>query len=121
MVRNLTKDGMVIRDSELILRCYLFVVRKLAGTIDKEIKDVDQVENDWYEFVEYGSTNKQVISIQRHGFTRESAIYILKHPEYVANPEPELKLKRNIETCGNRGVCDDMDLVKYNLPDLFVD
>lgn len=87
----------------------------------KEIKEVDQVENDWYEFVEYGSTNKQVISVQRHGFTRESAIYILKHPEYVANPEPELKLKRSIETCGNRGVCDDMDLVKYNLPDLFVD
>ena len=81
----------------------------------KEIKEVDQVENDWYEFVEYGSTNKQVISVQRHGFTRESAIYILKHPE------PELKLKRSIETCGNRGVCDDMDLMKYNLPDLFVD
>lgn len=47
--------------------------------------------------------------------------YILKNPEYVANLEPELKLKGIIETCETRGVCDDMDLVKYNLPDLFVD
>lgn len=87
----------------------------------KEIKGVDKVENDWYEFVEYGSTNRAAINIEKHGFTRESAIYILKHPQYIAATEPELKIRKNIETCGNRGVRDDVELVKYNLPDLFVE
>ena len=43
----------------------------------KEIRQVDKVPNDWYEFVEYGSVNKETINIQKNGFSRESAIYIL--------------------------------------------
>lgn len=49
----------------------------------KEIKDKNP-EHDWYEFVEYGSTNEDTINIQKHRFSRESAIYILEHPELIA-------------------------------------
>lgn len=36
----------------------------------KEIRGKDP-DHDWYEFVEYGSTNEDTINIQKHGFSRE--------------------------------------------------
>lgn len=87
----------------------------------KEIRQVDKVPNDWYEFVEYGSVNKETINIQKNGFSRESAIYILAHPEYIAQTDPELKLHKSVLTCPSRGVRDDAALIQYNIPDLFVE
>lgn len=84
----------------------------------KEIKGEDP-EHDWYEFVEYGSTNEDTINIQKHGFSRESAIYILDHPELVIQTKP-LKLSRKaIDECRNQGVKNDTELISYNIPELF--
>ena len=78
--------------------------------------------NDWYEFVEYGSTNQRSIEIQKYGFTRESAMYILQHPtEYLVVEDSRLKLKKSLLSCGNKGVKSDAELVWYNIPDLFVE
>lgn len=88
----------------------------------KEIKNVDSVPNDWYEFVEYGSTNKKSIMIQKLGFSREATIYILSHEaEYVVMVNGELKLKNSLKECRSRAVQADFELVKYNLPEVFVD
>ncbi len=87
----------------------------------KEIKG-KPAPNDWYEFVEYGSTNKRSIEIQKYGFSRESALYILKHEvEYIYKTETELKLKKSILDCPNKGVKDDAELVWYNTPELFLE
>ena len=88
----------------------------------KEIKQVEKVPNDWYEFVEYGSTNKKTINIQKHGFSRESALYILKHErDYIVQSEPELKLKKSLLQSPNEGVKKDTLIIMYNIPNLFVD
>lgn len=88
----------------------------------KEIKNVDSVPNDWYEFVEYGSTNKKSIMIQKLGFSREATIYILSHEaEYVIIVNGEMKLKNSLKECRSRAVQADFELVKYNLPEVFVD
>lgn len=87
----------------------------------KEIKG-KPAPNDWYEFVEYGSTNKRSIEIQKYGFSRESALYILKHEaEYIYKAETELKLKKAILDCPNKGVKADAELVWYNTPELFLE
>lgn len=87
----------------------------------KEIKG-KSAPNDWYEFVEYGSTNKRSIEIQKYGFSRESALYILKHEvEYIYKTETELKLKKAILDCPNKGVKADAELVWYNTPELFLE
>lgn len=45
---------------------------------------------------EYGSTNKRTINIQKHGFSRESAIYSLEHPGAgIVNQEKPLRLSWN--------------------------
>ena len=87
----------------------------------KEIKG-KPAPNDWYEFVEYGSTNKRSIEIQKYGFSRESAIYILKHEnEYICTESKELKLKKSLLECSNKGVKADAELVWYNTPELFLE
>lgn len=79
-------------------------------------------QNDWYEFVEYGSTNKRSIEIQKHGFSRESALYILQHEaEYVYKSETELKLRKSLLNCPNKGVKADAELAWYNTLEIFLE
>ena len=92
------------------------------GTITCQTPAKTDVPNDWYEFVEYGSTNKKSIMIQKLGFSREAALYILAHEsDYVVIVDGELKLKNSLQECRSRAVKADFELVKYNLPELFVD
>ena len=84
----------------------------------KEIKGKDP-ECDWYEFVEYGSTNQETINIQKHGFNRESAIYILDHPEIIIQKDPLRLSRKAIDECKNQGVKNDAELISYNIPELF--
>lgn len=81
------------------------------------------MNNDWYEFVEYGTINKLTI-FQRNGFSRETALFIRQHrSEYVIgldDREP-VKIKRGIFNCGNFNVVSEVEDMSINNPDLFVE
>ena len=52
----------------------------------KTVHDVTEFDNDWYEYVEFGTTNPLPILLQRNGFSQESATYIRNHKEeYVVH------------------------------------
>lgn len=59
----------------------------------KKFHNIESIENDWYEYVEYGSTNIYTITLQRFGYSRESATkiksrkshYIIEKPNNLAN------------------------------------
>ena len=88
----------------------------------KDIRQVDKVPNDWYEFVEYGSTNEKTIILQKHGFSRESSLYIISNEgNYVVSYSPELRIKRSIFQCSSKGTINDAELIRYNIPEVFVD
>ena len=78
-------------------------------------------DNDWYEYVEYGSTNALTIFFQRNGLTRETADYIREHQEFITTVNGEYKLKKTILECKKNTVRDEMQDVIYNVPELFVD
>lgn len=62
----------------------------------KKIHGVDEFDNNWYEYVEFGTTNPLTILLQRNGFSRESATFIKKHKnEYVVHDgsTDELRLR----------------------------
>ncbi|TGJ77236.1 hypothetical protein [Caproiciproducens galactitolivorans] len=83
-----------------------------------------EMNNDWYEFVEYGTTNKLTIFLQRNGFSRETALFIRKHrSEYVVGLDDSkpVKIKKNILNCGNFSVVSEVEDMSINNPDLFVD
>ncbi|HHX70594.1 MAG TPA: helicase, partial [Gallicola sp.] len=80
----------------------------------------DNFDNDWYEYVEYGTTNRLTIFLQRNGFTRETSSYIKQNKtRYVIETEESIKLKREILECPKESVRLEVENILYNLPDLF--
>lgn len=88
----------------------------------KKIKtDGQPFDNDWYEYVEYGSTSRLTIFFQRNGLSRETADYIRNHMEYVVNTTGGYKLKNSLLECKKESVKDEIKDIKYNVPELFID
>lgn len=90
----------------------------------KKIHGVDEFDNNWYEYVEFGTTNPLTILLQRNGFSRESAIFIKKHKdEYVAHDgsTDELRLRLSLLDCGNTSVMTEAASIRFNAPKLFLE
>ena len=90
----------------------------------KKIHSVPDFENNWYEYVEFGTTNELTILLQRNGFSRESATYIKQHQaDYVETDGStgELKLKSELLYCGNTSVMTEAADIKFNAPGLFIE
>lgn len=89
----------------------------------KKIHNVKEFENNWYEYVEFGTTNLLTILLQRNGFSREAATYIHRHKiDYVVESDStgELKLKRSLLECGNTNVMAEAKSIQFNAPGLFI-
>ena len=84
---------------------------------------VESFQNDWYEYVEYGTTNPLSITLQRNGFSRETSTYIKRHrDQYVIKTETgEIKIRRSLVDCGSISVSKEVADVMYNIPELFLD
>lgn len=82
-----------------------------------------QFTNDWYEFVEYGTTNRLRIILQRSGFKRDSTEYIRRNADkYVrGGPDNPKLLKKALLECPNELVKRDTEEIQYNVPELFID
>jgi len=88
----------------------------------KRIKNINEFDNDWYEFVEYGTTNPLTIFLQRNGFSRETATYIKTHRmDYAVRIDNDIRLKNTLLICGSSSVRREVEEIKYNVPELFVD
>jgi hypothetical protein len=89
----------------------------------KRIHEVESFNNDWYEYVEYGTTNPLSIMLQRNGFSRETSTYIRRNrDEYVVKTNAgDIKLRSSLADCGNVSVQKEVEDIKYNIPELFVD
>ena len=79
--------------------------------------------NNWYEYVEYGTTNEITIQLQRYGFSRESATYIKAHQtQYVVlDDEGNVRIKNSIEQCSDVEVVRQIPDIRFNTPELFID
>lgn len=90
----------------------------------KKIHGVDEFDNNWYEYVEFGTTNPLTILLQRNGFSRESATFIKKHKnEYVVHDgsTDELRLRLSLLNCGNTSVMIEAASIRFNAPKLFLE
>lgn len=79
------------------------------------------LDNDWYEYVEYGTANPLSIMLQKCGFSRETSDYIKNHQrEYVAyQPNGKPLLKRSLAKCGRMTVEKEVADVMLNIEELF--
>lgn len=76
-------------------------------------------DNNWYEFVEYGTTNEITVFLQRNAFSRESTNYIKDHPEYIFRQDGVLMLRRSLLKCKNNDARTEAELISLNRLKLF--
>ena len=117
--------NMVISETlEAIERVILFSLSNYFSRISSEYKKhhkLSSFKNDWYEFVEYGTTKEIVIYFQRNGFSREVALWINKSNYVVDRHSNAPKLKMSIKDCNNANVRKEVKDMLFNAGDLFVD
>lgn len=118
----------VISDTlSVIENVILFSISNYFLKFSTEYKRIHQVDvipgnNDWYEFVEYGTCNPLTITLQRNGFTRETSTYIKSHQsDYVRIENNEIRLSKDLLACDNLGVQKEAQEIAYNIPELFLD
>ncbi len=87
----------------------------------KKINGPDSLKKDWYEYVEYGTTNDLSIFFQKSGLLREVVNYIKDNDYYVKIPGGEYKIKNSIMQCGKESVLREINDLYYNAPELFID
>ena len=86
-----------------------------------QIKKIDFIENDWYEYVQYGTSNDIVILLQKMGFSRDSALKIYSKNYYVIEEkENNILIKMEIFDDSNEGLLEEAMEVKLNNSDKFI-
>lgn len=94
---------------------------KFSECYKKNYKITD-LQNDWYEYVEYGTTNKVTITLQKYGFSRETALYIRQNKrEYIKIIDGIIKLKKSLIENLKENLKNEIQEVMYNAPELFID
>lgn len=84
-------------------------------------------DNDWYEYVEYGTTNKLTILLQRYGYHREAASYINRHKdEFVdfsitTDTAPFVLRKKLLLNCSDENTKTETSEIYINIPELFIE
>ena len=121
------KNLVIAESLSVIENVLLFSISNYFRKVSMEYKafhQVDHFDNDWYEYVEYGTTNPDTIFLQQNGFSREASIFIQmpsNYNKYVTEVDGEKKIRRNILECGNIGVETEAQDIQFNIPELFVD
>lgn len=87
----------------------------------KKIYGITEFDNNWYEYVEYGTTKPVTIFLQRIGFTRENATYIREHRDkyILQESESKLLLSRDLLECNNQNVREQANMILLNMPEMF--
>ena len=86
----------------------------------KKFRGQEQFDNDWYEYVEYGTTKIETILLQRIGFTRESATFIRTNvPNAIRVYEGAPYLNPILLESSNTNVRKEANEIRYNMPEAF--
>lgn len=114
-----TAETLTIIDHTILFSLANYFLR--FSTEYKKQHHVENFDNDWYEFVEYGSTNPLTILLQRNGFSRETSTYIKQNQsKYVEITASGPKLKLSLLECPKESVRSEVQDIQYNIPEIFI-
>lgn len=120
--RNIAIAKIFDRLQSVILFKFSNYFLKFSTEYKKQFGEDSLSGKDWYECVEFGSNNVDSIFLQRNGYSRESALYILGHAnEYIFKEGRKLKLRMSILGCSNESVRQESKDIYLNSKDLFIE
>lgn len=62
----------------------------------KEKKKIEKLENDWYNYIQYGTKDSIVIQLQKYGFSREASLKIKNCDKYIIFEEDKILISKEI-------------------------
>lgn len=95
---------------------------KFSQTIMKE-RQLIEIDNDWYKYLEYGSVNEDIIWLEKLGYSRNNAITIVKsRGKAIITDEfgSKFLLKNVVESMDNTDIIQETEQIIKNYPALFV-
>ena len=81
------------------------------------------LKNDWYEYVEFGTSNNHVILLQKYGFLREEALDLIKSPylNHIVFDKSLLTIKKTILDVAPNDMRNSLTRAAINYPEIFVE
>ena len=80
----------------------------------KKRKGIDEIPNDWYEFLAYGTNIRETIELQKMGFSREIALKIYKKKKYCIYENDKIFVNLDILNDENEDIVEEAKEVLLN-------
>lgn len=87
----------------------------------KKKKGVESIENDWYEYLAYGTNKKEIIELQKIGFSREIALKIYKSNKYIIYHQDSFLVSTKIFDDENDDIVEEANEVYLNNYNKFIE
>lgn len=125
------KNLVFVEVLNLIEHMVLFNISNYFRAFSMEYKRqhniTDHFDNDWYEYIEYGTMKSTMIYLQRVGYSRESATFILNQKNKFMDTSkqsttaPFVLRRTELLNCRDEGVKIETEDIFINVPELFID
>lgn len=80
----------------------------------KKKKGIESIDNDWYEYLSYGTNKKEIIELQKIGFSREIALKIYRSNKYLVYNENSFSISTEIFDDENDDIVEEANEVYLN-------
>ncbi len=117
------------QDNSIVIECLIAIEDVLMFSISnyfskfseryKVLKKVDVIDNDWSEYIDFGTSDRLVIELQKVGFSREIAKIIEKKSYALLNEDNVLQFYKDIFNNDNEELKNELSDVKLNYAELF--
>lgn len=86
----------------------------------KKKKEIESIDNDWYEYLSYGTNKKEIIELQKFGFSREIALKIYRRNKYIIYNEESFSISIEIFDDENEDIVEEANEVYLNNYNKFI-
>lgn len=87
----------------------------------KKKKGIEFIDNDWYEYLSYGTNKREIIELQKIGFSREIALKIYKSNKYLVYNENCFSISTKILYDENEDIVEEANEVYLNNYNKFIE
>ena len=81
--------------------------------------DVDKLENDWYDYIQYGTKDNRIIELQKIGFSREVALKIGYNSKYIIDEKDRIFIDKEILNDKNKMIVEEAEAIMLNNSNVF--